>query len=151
MIEIEAREFVKKVLQGEWPNWNPTDWQLKTWLMVLVEYEYEPSLRAVRDYSITVEKRYKEPNIVTIKQILLAVKIKIEGVRKNEPVKLFTLVRESNIGKRYGLDYYAPTSEEIPSEHEIENQAAVAQREANSLYRENHIIVYSAKAQRKEQ
>ena len=40
MIEQEARQFIKDVLQGLWPKWELTDMEYGLWLWKLKAFDY---------------------------------------------------------------------------------------------------------------
>lgn len=158
MIETEAREFVTDVLCGEWSTWKPTNWQIRNWTLVLKDFEYEASVQAVRNYSMTEERKFKEPNIAKIKRLLQAEKNKEMGLKNNEPVHLYTIVKESNLGKKKevvmldrdtisvnyegGEKFFVGTPGQVPDEYEIERRAEQNRKAMTVITGENHVIKY---------
>lgn len=146
MIESDARQFVIDVLCGEWSSWKPTDWQIKSWILVLKDFEYKASVQAVRNYSMTEERKFKEPNIAKIKRLLQAEKNKAMGLKNNEPVHLYTIVKERLLeNDKFGLlgeKFFVGNLADVPDEDEIARRAENTRKICNGITGENHIIKY---------
>jgi len=77
---------------------------------------------------------------------LLKEKAKIFGKKINEPVHLYTIVKEKFIeNDRFGLvgeRFYAGNMAIVPDEHEIEKRAERDRQTKNKMTGENHVIKY---------
>jgi len=159
MTREEAIRFIDEVLKGVWVNWTPTDMQCETWVYVLKTFDYENARQAIRNWSILQEKLWKEPNIAKVKGVLMAAKLKAEGKGANSPVHLYTIVKESRLGKSHlvnmpngkqvkvsdeaGERFFVGTPAQVPDEYEIERRAECNRKSMTSITGENYVVKYS--------
>lgn len=159
MTSTEADNFISEVLQGYFPRWKPKQIEITGWKERLLSYDYNKAKRAVNNLFFGSESRGIDPPAGRILQALKAYAYTNAEKSKNEPVLLFTIVKESNIRQRSykhpvtgetieyttydGQKFSAPTPKEVPCREEIERQAENMRMKFNETYGGNHIVVYA--------
>ena len=139
----QIQEFIKEVLQGLWPDWEPTDMEMVLWSEKLQKCDYSATKKAMCDWHIKQERLGRRPVIAKMKSLFMR-KIDAQQERDNEPVLLYILVKEHLFekGLRKGLNFSANKRSAIPKDSNIiEEQAERMREKANQMYGCNHIIL----------
>lgn len=61
MNTTETDRFVSNVLGGLWPDWTPTDEEMRVWYGVMSHYDYETARTATQQYFSDSGGNYKRP------------------------------------------------------------------------------------------
>jgi hypothetical protein len=146
MIKEQANQFIKEILGGLWPRWEPKQEEIDGWVERLLYFEYYSAKQAVNNMffeSITV--RGLEPPAGKILNAIRKTQ-QLKTGTKSDRVLLYTIIKESlfNAGKNpkiYGKGFYVGTKNQVPAPEEIEHRAEFQRQELNSICGENHIII----------
>ena len=143
MKKEQAEQFIKEVLCGLWPRWEPKKEEMDGWIERLLFFEYGPAKQAVNNIffeSATI--RGIEP---PAGKVLNAIrKTQQRPSVKGEPILLYTIIKERlfNAGANpriYGKGFYVGNLS--ISAVAIERMAESNRQWASQMYNENHIII----------
>lgn len=158
MTSQEAENFINTELKGLWPDWNPTDAEFKLWSQELMKVDYFPTKSSIDNWYIRQTRLYKRPNLGRLRPLFKKIISEKERREQNEPVLLYTIVKESNIVERSFIDSRTGETVEytsmigqrcsigrrdmLPADPQvIEIEAEQKRQRFNDLYGGNHIIV----------
>ncbi len=158
MTSQEAENFINTELKGLWPDWNPTDAEVRLWLQELMKVDYFPTKNSIDNWYIRQTRPYKRPNLGRLRPLFKKIISEKERREQNEPVLLYKIIKESRIVERSfidgrtgknveytsmpGQEFSIGHQDKLPSDPEIIEAEAERKRERfNDLYGGNHIIV----------
>lgn len=158
MTSQEAENFINTELKGLWPDWTPTDAEFKLWTRELMKVDYFPTKSSIDNWYIRQTKTYKRPKLGQLRLLFRKIISEKERRERNEPILLFTIVKESRIVEKSFTDsrtdeiveytsmpgqrFFIGRREMLPVDPEVIEQEAERKREGfNNLYGGNHIIV----------
>jgi len=75
MTEIDARQFIKNVMQGLWLSWKPSDILLELWVSKLRNYDYFKAEREIKNWICETDYVAKAPAIGKILKYFNAKKV----------------------------------------------------------------------------
>jgi len=158
MTSQEAENFINTELKGLWPDWNPTDAEFKLWSQELMKVDYFPTKSSIDNWYIRQTRPFKRPSLGRLRPLFRKIISEQQRREQNEPVLLYTIVKESNIVERSFKD--SRTGEDVeytsmigqrcsighrdrlPADPQVIEVEAERERERfNNLYGGNHIIV----------
>lgn len=158
MTSQEAENFINTELKGLWPDWNPTDAEFKLWSQELIKVDYFPTKSSIDNWYIRQTTTYKRPRLGRLRPLFKKIISEKERREQNEPVLLYTIVKESDITQRSfkdlktgekveytsmpGQRFTASRPHRLPADPQIIESEADRMRERfNDFYGGNHIIV----------
>ena len=158
MTSQEAENFINTELKGLWPDWNPTDAEVRLWLQELMKVDYFPTKSGIDNWYIRQTTTYKRPRLGRLRPLFRKIISEKERREQNEPVLLYTIVKESNIVERSFKDFRSGENVEytsmigqefsvgrrdmLPADPRIIEQEAERERERfNEFYGGNHVII----------
>lgn len=158
MTSQEAENFINTELKGLWPDWTPTDAEFKLWAQELMKVDYFPTKSSIDNWYIQQTRPYKRPFLGRLRPLFKKIISEKDRREQNEPVLLYTIVKESNIVERsfkdartgenveytsmIGQEFSIGRRDMLPSDPEIVEAEAERNREQfNNLYGSNHIVV----------
>ena len=135
MTDDKAKEFFKKVIQGIWSNWKPTDLDTSLWLAILRQCKYEESESSLRRWYAKTERLSRKPTPGQIRNVLVFENREEKG--KREPRKEFGLQRKEG-GK---ITWFFINTGRQREPHKIEEDAEKARVRAQDLYGGEWVII----------
>lgn len=157
MTSQEAENFINTELKGLWPDWNPTDAEFKLWSQELMKVDYFPTKSGIDNWYIRQTTTYKRPRLGRLRPLFRKIISEQERREQNEPILLFTIVKESDIAQRFykdpktsedveytsmiGQEFSVGHRDKLPTDPEVIEAEAERKRERfNNLYGKNHIV-----------
>lgn len=154
----EAENFINTELKGLWPDWNPTDAEVRLWLQELMKVDYFPTKHSIDNWYIRQARPYRRPNLGRLRPLFKKIISEKERREQNEPVLLYTIVKESDIVERSfkdgrtgekveytsmpGQEFSVGRRDMLPADPQIIESEAERMRERfNEFYGGNHIVV----------
>lgn len=136
MNALEANDFIDNVLKEMWPKWEPTDWQLKAWKIMLLRCDFEGSKRAIEYWYGDTDRPGREPILGTFKKIKVA-DINC-AVEHRQPLLLFRIAPLDS--KAAGQAFY---SMEALAPYEIEDRAEKMRKKFDKMYKGDFVVIRS--------
>lgn len=96
MLETDVERIMTQIFAKRWPKWEMDGEEVQLWRHVLAEYDYNAAVGAINNFYMTQTTGVK-PQAARLTKALRVLR-KSEEARKNDPVHIFTVVRESQIG-----------------------------------------------------
>jgi hypothetical protein len=160
MTTQEAENFVNTELKGLWPDWTPTDAEIRLWLRELEKADYFPTRANIQNWFIQQTYPGKRPIIGKVRHLFCRILTKQQREEQTEPVLLYTIVKESNIKQKQirdfktgeytsveytsmpGQNFCLGNRSKLPADPEIIEQEAEQNRQRfNEIYGGNHIVI----------
>jgi hypothetical protein len=137
MTGMEAETFVREILKGLWPRWNPNEEELRGWTNRLKAYDYEKSRSIVNNLFFLEKSRGIDP---PAGKILKALR-KQSKAKQCDPILLYTLVRQNifNKGRKSGMRFYA--NDDNMASQVIEQEADKVREQCDAMYNCKHMIL----------
>ena len=137
MNAIDAQGFIDNVLKEMWPDWRPTDWQLKAWKNTLLRCHYAESKRAIEDWYVRADRPGRGP----VLGIFNKIKVFDSGFRiaSREPELLYQLTKlteSAALGRRH--NFFGTVR---PSDSDIEAQAERDRVRSERLYGGQWVVI----------
>lgn len=141
MNEDFSKSFIKEVLLGLWPGWEPTEMEFELWIKKLRRYDYAKSKTACSDFILESERLYKRPPIGRLFKYLNSKKCTQALKNKDtEPVIAFELFDPED--ERWAISFAVRNIRALKARaiQDFEQESLKMAEKCSKLYRRNLIV-----------
>jgi len=134
MTAIEVGDFLN-FLREMFPDWKPTDWQLKTWQETLEHCEFEGSRRGMKNWHAEATRVGKDPILGIFNKVKVVDK---RTINAHDPILLFAIARLDKLERETKVFHPRPP---IPADHVIEQMADWTRQRAENMYGGDWVVI----------